>query len=92
MKPVFGRNMRDAGRLASLLQKFTKMVNGHPLRLVALNGEEGESAVVSFAIVVPRELQRLVVLDASFPIRVLESMDESIAPISGFENIKTGAM
>jgi hypothetical protein len=87
LRPVFGRNMRHgAGRLASLIQKFNRMMHGHPLRIVGIGS--GESAVVSFAIVVPKELQRLVVLDASYPVRVLESMDKRITHVTGFENIK----
>jgi hypothetical protein len=88
---VWGRTAKtDGGKFASTLQKFRRMIpqsaEEYPLRLVALDG--GESAVVSFAVVVPKELQRLVVLDASYPVRLLENMDRSITHITGFEDIK----
>jgi hypothetical protein len=86
LRPVYGRNMRHAGRLASTLQKFNRMMHGFPLRIVAVGS--GESAVVSFAIVVPEQLQRLVVLDASYPVRLLENMDKRITHVTGFEDIK----
>lgn len=47
-----------------------------PLRVVATN--QGSGAFVAYDIAVPRELTNIVVLDASFPIRLLEQLDRTI--------------
>jgi hypothetical protein len=48
------------------------------LRVVPVS--QGGGAVVTYDIAVPRELDNVVVLDASYPIRQLERLDRSIRP------------
>ncbi len=54
------------------------------IRLVKLE----ESVLVTFVVTIPPELQRMVILDASFSIRVLENMDKGITHVTDFEDIK----
>jgi hypothetical protein len=53
-----------------------------PLRVVPVS--QGGGAVVTYDITVPRELDNVVVLDASYPIRQLERLDPSIQPAPNF--------
>src|SRR5262249_13754266 len=58
-------------------------VSQQPLRVVRSN--QGGGAYVAYDIAVPRELKRIAVLDASWPIRQLEQLDSSITTMPGFD-------
>ncbi len=67
----------------SMVRRFLRM-RSQPIRVVGLE----DAAVVTIALALPKSINRLVVLDASFPVRVLENIDRTITPITGFENLK----
>jgi len=50
------------------------LVNGLPLRMF----KYGKAAVISYRIVIPEALSNMIVLDASYPIRHLEKVDEKL--------------
>lgn len=66
----------EVGRseVQEVLQMFLEMTT-EPLRVIEDN--QGQ-AVVAYDIVVPRELESMAILDASYPIRELEKMDKTI--------------
>ena len=86
LRVVYGRIKAGRGNV-TLIRKLLKM-HGQPIRVVAFE----ESALVTYAIAVPAGLNRLVILDASFPVRLLENMDNNcktgIKQVTGFEEIK----
>ena len=49
-------------------------INGLPLRLI----RHGQTALISYRIVIPADLNNMIVLDASYPIRKLEQTDETL--------------
>jgi hypothetical protein len=57
------------------LSTFLKL-NQSPLRVIPIS--LGEGAIVTYDIALPRELDNVVILDASYPIRRLERLDPSI--------------
>ncbi len=52
----------------------------NPLRVTFAQGKNG---VITYDIVVPSDLKNIIILDASYPIRELERMDETIKPYPG---------
>lgn len=56
-----------------------------PLRIVSTSQGDG---FITYDIVVPPELKRVVVLDASYVVRDLERMDDALEIAEGYENIK----
>lgn len=69
---------RRCSTLSALLE-FSQQ----PLRVV--RSTQGGGAYVAYDVVVPPELQRIAVLDASWPIRALEQLDDSIDTMPAFD-------
>lgn len=73
------RFMKDLQTIAScpwskpLLAFFN--LCGQPMRLVVTN--RGEESMLSYTVTVPHEIDRMVILDASDPIRLLTTMDKA---------------
>ncbi len=79
--PEFDDNLLHAIRsevgkeeVQEILRQFLDIVY-EPLRVI--EDKQGQ-AVVAYDIIVPRELQSIAILDASYPIRELEKMDKTI--------------
>jgi hypothetical protein len=56
---------------------------GLPVRV--LDRVDGGGAHITYTVAVPKDLRRVVVLDASWPIRLLEQLDKSITLKPGFQ-------
>ena len=76
--------MPELGRLRRFLAHHPELsavrglvdMLGRPLRVVY--AKDRAEAVVVFDIAVPEELENIIVLDASYPVRLLESMDPTV--------------
>ncbi|HNA25591.1 MAG TPA: hypothetical protein PLI01_02275 [Nitrospira sp.] len=71
---------KDGGKVVS---EFLKAAN-LPLRML----KSGNTAIVSYQVVVPEALKNILVLDASFPIRKLCHFDSSITSAETLPNLK----
>lgn len=71
---------KDGGKVVS---EFLKAAN-LPLRML----KSGNTAIVSYQVVVPEALNNILVLDASFPIRKLCHFDSSITSAEAVPNLK----
>ena len=52
----------------------------NPLRVIFAQGKRG---IITYDIVVPAELENIIILDASYPIRELQKLDKSISQFPG---------
>lgn len=71
---------KDGGKLVSEFLKATNL----PLRML----KSGNTAIVSYQVVVPEALRNILVLDASFPIRKLCHFDSSITSAETLPHFK----
>ncbi len=74
----FKRSLGDDEVCKSLKNLLDMSQN--PLRVVFAQGKNG---IITYDIVVPSELENIIILDASYPIRELQRLDESIKPYDG---------
>lgn len=79
-KQAITGNSEAAERLRDLLD-----ISQEDLRVLA-NVEQG-GGVITFRVSVPRELENIVVLDASYPIRELAQLDPSVRQAGDAENL-----
>jgi hypothetical protein len=88
LPPLSEFELRRYGKLLSRrihtmpLSTFLKLSH-RDLRVIPAS--QGGGAVVTYDIAVPPELDNIVVLDASYPIRQLERLDRSIHPAPDFD-------
>lgn len=73
---ILGRRDHTQG-----LSAFLKL-SQRDLRVIPVS--QGGGALVTYNVTVPQELKKVIVLDASYPIRQLEQLDQSIRPAPGF--------